>query len=49
VLSAVVGEVTVVLVDHRDARPDETRHGEDRDAGAKRERHVGMAQVVEIA
>lgn len=49
VLPAVVGEVAVVLINHRDARTDEARDREDRNAGAKREGDVGVAQVVEIA
>ncbi len=48
VLAAVVSEVAVVVVDHRDARAHEARDGEDRDAGAEREGGVRVAQVVEI-
>jgi len=38
-----------MLVDHRDARADEAGDGEDRNAGAKGEGGVGVAQIVEIA
>jgi hypothetical protein len=47
VFAAVAGEVTVVVVDHRDARADETGDGEDRDTGAEREGRIGVAHVVE--
>lgn len=42
VLAAVVGQVAVVAVDHRDARAHETGDGEHRYAGAERERRVGV-------
>ena len=48
-LAAVVGEVAVVVVDHRDARAHEAGYGEDRDSRAEGEGRVGMAQVVEAA
>jgi hypothetical protein len=44
---AVTGEVAVVAVDHRDARTDEARDREHRNAGAEREGCVGVAQVIE--
>ena len=47
--AAVVGEVAVVVIDHGDARADETGDREHRHAGAEREGGVGVAQVVEIA
>jgi hypothetical protein len=47
VLAAVASEVTVVVVDHRDARTHETRDREHRDARAEREGGVRVAQVVE--
>jgi hypothetical protein len=49
VLEAVDGEVAVVEVDHRDARPHEARDGEHRDARAEGEGGVGVAEVVEVA
>jgi len=39
----------VLVVDHRDARADETGNREHRHAGPKGEGDVGVAQVVEIA
>ncbi len=48
-LAAVVREVTVVAVDHGDARPDESRDGEDGDPGAQRVGGVGVAHVVQVA
>jgi hypothetical protein len=48
VFAAVAGKVTVVAVDHRDARAHEAGDGEDRDAGAQCERGVGMPEVVEM-
>lgn len=47
--AAVVGEVSVVAVDHRDARAHEAGDREDRDVGPKREGGVGVAQVIEAA
>jgi len=46
VRSTVAGEVTVVLVDHREAGAHEAGEIEDRDAGAEREGRVGVAKVV---
>ena len=46
--AAVAGKVTVVALDHRDARAHEAGDREDRDAGAQCERGVGMAEVVEM-
>src|SRR5947208_16949879 len=46
---AVAGEVAVVAVDHRNARADEARDGEHRNAGAEREGGVCVAHVVEAA
>src|SRR4051812_36747342 len=46
---AVTGEMAIVAVDHRDARADEARDGEYRNAGAERESGVGVAHVVEPA
>src|SRR5437868_10545197 len=46
---AVTGEVAVVAVDHRDARADEARDGEHRNAGAEREGRIRVAHVVEAA
>lgn len=48
VLTAVAGEVSVVVVDHRDARPHEARDREHRDAGSQREGRLGVTQVVEM-
>ena len=48
-LVAVECEVTVVEIDHRDARAQEPRKREHRHAGAERESGVGVAQVVEVA
>jgi hypothetical protein len=45
VLATVVGEVAVVVVDHRDARAHEPRDGEDGDSRAEGEGSVGVAQV----
>lgn len=47
-LAAVTREVAVMLVDHRDARADEARDRKGGDAGTNCERHVGVAQVVEV-
>ena len=47
--AAVLGEVAVVMVDHRDTRAHESGEREDGDAGAKREGGVGVAEVVEVA
>ena len=47
-LVAVDREVTVVEVDHRDARAHEPREREHRDAGAEREGGVGVAQVEHV-
>ena len=44
-ISAVVGEVAVVAVDHRDAGAREARDREHRDAGAEREGGVGVSEV----
>src|SRR6266550_4453187 len=49
VFAAVAGEVAVVTVDHRDARTDEARDREHRNAGAEPEGRVGVAEVVETA
>ena len=49
VLVAVDREMTVVEIDHRDARAHEPREREHRDAGAEREGGVGVAEVVEVA
>ena len=49
VLAAVAGEVTVVAVDHRQARAQEPREIEDRNAGAERKGRVRVAQVVRLA
>jgi hypothetical protein len=49
VFAAVVGEVSVVAVDHRDARAHEAGNREHRDSSPKRVGGVGMAQVVEAA
>ena len=48
-LAAVASKMTVVVVDHRDARAHEARDREHRDAGSQCEGGVGMAQVVEVA
>jgi len=48
-LTAVVGQVAVVAVDHRDARAHEAGDGEHRHAGAERKGGVGVAQFVEVA
>lgn len=48
-LAAVVGEVAVVVVDHRDARAHEPGDGKDRDSGAEGEGRVGVAEVVQAA
>ena len=44
--AAVSGEVTVVAVDHRQARAHEPGEVEDRDPGAEREGGVGVTQIV---
>ena len=44
---AVTGEMTVVAVDHRDARADEARDCEHRNTSAEREGGVGVPEVVE--
>jgi hypothetical protein len=49
VFAAVVGEMSVVPVDHGDARAHEPGDREHRDSGPKREGGVGVAQVVEAA
>ena len=46
-LMTVAGEVAVVAVDHRDARADEARDREHRNAGPAGEGGVRVAQVVE--
>jgi hypothetical protein len=46
VLATIASEVTVVVVDHRDARTHETRDRENRDARPQREGGVCVAQVV---
>lgn len=46
-LAAVVSEVSVVVVDHRDARAHESRDGEHRDSRPEGEGRVGVAWVVE--
>ena len=45
-LAAVASEVTVVVIDHRDARTHETRDREHRDASPQREGGVRVPQVV---
>ena len=47
-LAAISSEVTVVVVDHRDARAHETRDREHGDAGPEREGGVGVALVVVV-
>jgi hypothetical protein len=44
-----LGEVSIVAVDHRDARAHEARDGEHGYSGPEREGGVGVAQVVEAA
>lgn len=46
-LAAIASEVTVVVVDHRDARTHKARDREHRDAGPEREGGVAVAQVVQ--
>ena len=48
-LTAVVSEMPVVVIDHRDARAHEAGDGEDGDASAEREGGIGVAQVIEVA
>ncbi len=48
-LTAVAGEMTVMVVDHRDARAHEAGDREHRDACSQREGRVGVARVVEVA
>ncbi len=48
-LVAVDREMTVVEVDHRDARAHESRESEHRHARTEREGGVGVAQVVKVA
>jgi hypothetical protein len=49
VLAAVLGEVAIVMIDHREAGAHEAGEREDGDAGSKREGGVGVAEVVEVA
>jgi hypothetical protein len=46
VLSAVAGQVAVVLVDHREACAHESGEIEDRDPRAEREGRIGMAEII---
>ncbi|HEY3576719.1 MAG TPA: hypothetical protein VGK68_01840 [Gaiellaceae bacterium] len=48
-VAAVVGEMAVVAIDHRDARPHEAGDREHWNAGAQRESGVRVPQVIEAA